>query len=164
MTVLRRLILLLLWTFIIFPYGTAGKERPDAYAEVLKSESYWEAANLHHDGAALTKVLLPEFVQINEDGTVMSRDEGIAKLQASGNRPSEYKVENRKIEIKGETAVLTAQYTEVGQSPKGHYRVVLKIADVFRYSQREWRGEVGYAHLVDVKSGQPNALPLNETH
>jgi hypothetical protein len=129
---------------------------------VLKAELSWETANLHHDGAALSKLLSPEFVQINEDGSVTSRDEAIAKLQASGNQPKEYKIEDRNIRVYGHVAILTAQYTEIGQSPRGYYRVVLKIADVFRYSQGVWKGEVGYAHLVDLKSSQPSPLPLNE--
>lgn len=139
-------------------------DREAEYVEVLKAESTWEIASLHHDGAALANILSPEFVQIAEDGSVIPRDEAIAKLQASKNEPTEYKIEKRKIQIQGDTAILTAEYTEVGHSPKGYYRVVLNIADVFRHSGDTWKGNVGYAHLVNLKSGEPKALALSDYH
>ena len=133
-----------------------------AYQDILKAELSWENANLHHDDAALREVLAPEFVQINEDGSVTPRDEAIAKLRGSTNQPQQCKVDKRTIVIHGDTAILTAEYIEVGRSPKGYYRVVLNIADVFRCSQRTWKGEVGYSHLVDLKSGESSPLPLEK--
>ena len=159
----------LLSLFILGGYSTPSS-RPKSsgintdsavYEKVLKAETLWEDANLHRDGAALAKVLSPQFVQINEDGSVTARDEALAKLQSSGNRPAAYRIDKRKIVIHTDTTILTAEYTEVGQSPKGYYRVVLNIADVFRYSHGEWKGEVGYAHIVDLKSGQSAPIPLN---
>lgn len=131
------------------------------YPEVIKAEAEWDSANLHRDAVALRHILLPEFVQINQDGTIVTRDQGIELLLGSQSHPQSSKVEKRSIRIQADTAVLTAVYTEVGRSPKGFYRVVLNIADVFRYSSGAWKGAVGYAHLVQLQSGQPQALKLD---
>jgi hypothetical protein len=127
---------------------------------IIKTETAWEDANLHRDKDALKRLLAPEFVQINEDGTVIPRDEALERLILSRSRPKESKVERRVIKVIGDTAILTAVYTEIGQSPKGFYRVVLNIADVFRYSGGAWKGSVGYGHIVELKSGEPEPSKL----
>ena len=151
-----------LWSSQQMAVAIASNELPTQNEPLLEAERSWETANLHHDVAGLESVLSPAFVQINEDGSVTPRNEAIKALAASANHPKDYKIENRQIQINGDTAVITAEYTETGQSPKGYYRVTLKIADIFRYSQGTWIGIVGYAHLVRLNSGQPNPLSLNE--
>lgn len=103
---------------------------------------------------------MPDFVRINEDGSVVYRDESLGKMAASKSHATASKVEKRVIKIHGDTAPLTATYTEVGQSPAGYYRVVLHIADIYRCANGKWRGSVGYGHIVEMKSGQPKPLGL----
>ncbi|MHB8410524.1 MAG: nuclear transport factor 2 family protein [Candidatus Acidiferrales bacterium] len=130
------------------------------YDQLVKTEAAWDAANLHRDIAGLKRVLAPDFVQINEDGSVVYRDEALEKMAGSKSHATASKVEKRVIKIHGDTAVITAIYTEVGKSPKGYYRVVLRIADIYRYAKGEWKGSVGYGHVIELKSGQAKALAL----
>ncbi len=140
--------------------GPPAQAAGSRYDQLVKMEAAWDAANLHRDIAALNRVLAPDFVQINEDGSVVYRADALGKMAASTTHATASKAENRIIKIDGDTAVLTAVYTEVGQSPKGYYRVVLNIADIYRYTKGEWRGSVGYGHIVELKSGQPKPLAL----
>jgi hypothetical protein len=50
------------------PTGHARRTTDTRYDQLVQTEAAWDAANLHHDIAALRRLLAPDFIQINRTG------------------------------------------------------------------------------------------------
>src|SRR5579872_7081352 len=100
---LQIIYLAVLFAGVLFSRNIAGAEHKKATIskadEIIRVEKAWDAANAHHNGTALRRFLEPEFVQIGEDGSAISRDQAIAKLMASKNETKAYRIEKRSIQI-----------------------------------------------------------------
>ena len=147
--------LLLLLAFCV------AQEKDPRYQQLLQAEAAWDEADANHDAKALAEILAPEFVTIHEDGSISTPQEALQGASAQAGHATAHKVEKRVIKIQGDIATITGVYTEVGQSPKGFYKAVYNIADVYRYQGSRWRGLVGYGHVVTFKSGQAQPQSLN---
>ena len=138
------------------------QESDPRYQQLLKAEAAWDEAEANHDSKALAEILAPEFVSIHEDGSISTLQEAQKGAPAQAGHGAAHKVEKRVIKIQGDIATLTGVYTEVGQTPRGYYKVTYNIADVYRYQGGRWRGLVGYGHVVSSKSGQAQPQSLND--
>jgi len=126
-----------------------NKRPPASEAAILQTERLWDEANLHHDVAALKHLLAPQFVQITEEGHVISREVALRELSSKPPTGAAYRISHSSVIVSRPYATVNATYTEVGRGTHGWYRVVLRIADVYAFDRR-WRGLVGYAHVVSL--------------
>lgn len=153
-----------LLTFAASPPAQSFDECSANAADVVRVEAKWDAANAAHDVAALRSVLFTSFSQINADASVTALPELLHRLAQSANHVLAHKVTGRRVRFEGDSATLTARYTEVGRSPRGYYRATIDIADIYRCSGDGWRGAVGFARVVKVVSGQSRPPPIDPTN
>jgi ketosteroid isomerase-like protein len=94
--------------------------------EVLKFEHDWTDAQARHDLAFLEQAEAEEYTYTDPTGRVSHKDDDLARAQLGDIQISSFTLKDEKVQIYGETAVITGQTdirgTDKGTDITGSYR------------------------------------------
>jgi len=112
---------------------------PDAVrAELLALEARWDSAVVRKDIAALEQILAPSFVFIGADGSVSSRSEMLAALQAPDLVIDPFETRDVQVRLYGGTAILTGWFEQTGRFQGRAYRTRSRYTDVYVREAGRW--------------------------
>jgi ketosteroid isomerase-like protein len=112
---------------------------PDAVrAELLALEARWDSAVVRKDIAALEQIIAPSFVFIGADGSVSSRAEMLAALQAPDLVIDPFETRDVQVRLYGGTAILTGWFEQTGRFQGRAYRTRSRYTDVYVREAGRW--------------------------
>ena len=90
----------------------SGAQTVTAEQEVLKVENDWNQALVRRDMASLPRFYADEYLYTDPDGLVWDRTQDLANLTSgSAARLSTYKLDDTKVRIVGDVAIVTGRNT-----------------------------------------------------
>jgi ketosteroid isomerase-like protein len=118
--------------------GTAMALSP-AEQELVAVENAWADAAVKADGAAIGRIYADEYLFTDEDGFVWNKSQDIANVTSGTYKPVSYKLEDMRVRIYGDAAVVTGrnvlQASFKGKDISGPYR----FTDVFVKRDGRWQ-------------------------
>jgi len=87
-----------------------------AEQELIKLENGWANAELKHDLVFLEGIFADDFIMSSSDGAVWTRDQYIASLKSGESLYTSEAIDNIKVHVYGDTAVVFGRNTLKGQS------------------------------------------------
>jgi ketosteroid isomerase-like protein len=115
---------------------TSGEEQ-----QLVKVENDWSAAVVKHDAASLQGFYADEYVSTDSDGMVRNKAQDIANFTSGATKLASYKLDDLKVHVYGDVAVVTGRNTVKGslkdtsEDVTGHYR----FTDVFVKRGGRWQ-------------------------
>ncbi len=101
------------WLVLALAYVNAPADDPKtAEKELTQLEHDWCRAYLNRDTKTLGRIEAADWVCTSGKGEVFSRAEDIADLESGAYAATEFKIENVKVRLHGDTAVVTGVQTE----------------------------------------------------
>ena len=103
---------------------------------------------LTRDRSILDRLLAPEWTVTHADGRISTREEVLREFDSGGNRLLEGRVEDIKVRVFDDCAVVIGRTYARGEY-KGHgYDVTLRFTDVFVRRGGEWQAVASHACRV----------------
>jgi ketosteroid isomerase-like protein len=115
--------------------------------EVLRVEQAQNDAFLKKDRASYEQLLADDYVYIHSNGTVTNKTQEIADTMSADNKWTASKLENLKVRIYGDVAVVTGAQTLTGSS-KGYVAGPRRITDLWVRRNRRWQTIGGQTTLA----------------
>ena len=110
-----------------------------AEQELIKLENDWSEAVVKRDGTLLQRLFAEEYAFTDQDGVVWNKTQDIANVTSGVTRTSSYKLEDLKVRLYGDVAVVTGsntiKATFQGRDIGGKYR----FTDVFVKRSGAWQ-------------------------
>ena len=101
-------------------------ERHESRHQIEQLEDSWRDAIVHRDIPAVTSLLADDYVGINPNGILQSKDETLANLRSGALHFASIEYSERKIRFYGSTALVTSRVEVSGKGPEddlsGSYR------------------------------------------
>ena len=88
--------------------------------ELRKLEREWFEAMVPQDTATLGRILADDYISTNADGTVLNKEQALARIKAGGLPVKSYTTDEVKVRVYGETAVITGHSVWNGQTEIRH--------------------------------------------
>ena len=127
---------------LLFIPASAIAEKPISVQpqETLKRQAdAWDAAIVNKDRRAIAANMADSFMQIDSDGATADKDRFIAGIISEDLEISPYKVDDFKIRMYGQTAVLTGK-TEMHGTYKNHeFTSHYRFTDVYVKTNGTWK-------------------------
>lgn len=117
-------------------------------AELLALEARWDSAVVRKDIAALERILAPSFVFIGADGSVSSRSEMLAALQAPDLVIDPFETRDVQVRLYGGTAILTGWFEQTGRFQGRAYRTRSRYTDVYVREAGRWVAVTAHASTL----------------
>jgi len=109
-------------------------------AETLMAlERTWANAVMTHDAAPLEGFLADDFTQTSETGEVRGREETIARVGSSAAVFSSGGLEDMRVRLYGDAAVVTGRFRGEGRSGDEAFTVDVRWTDTFVRRDGRWR-------------------------
>jgi ketosteroid isomerase-like protein len=158
---LRGLFCLLLCATLTLP-AVAQHGRKKTYKQVIAQlEDQWFQAQRTNDAAAIDKLLSDDYTGISAQGMVSTKAQVLARMQTRQIVFNQLDVQDQKISIHGDTAVVTSQvdvdYTNNATQPPAHIHNRLRYTRVYlHYPSGAWRiVNFESTHIADLPGGGP---------
>ena len=84
--------------------------------ELIKVENGWSDAVVKRDGPALQRLYADEYLYTDSDGVVRSKSQDIADITSGRAKIASFALDDLKVHVYGETAVVTGRNTLKGHS------------------------------------------------
>lgn len=131
----RILIFGLLFSSLLFFQlpSTEGDEK-----RIIALENIWNQTQLNHDADAMGKMLHPDFVFTDYDGTVMSMAQFLASIRDPSNKLTLEVSDDMKLHRFGDTVVVTGATHEKGLLKAKAYEHYGRFTDTWIKQHGEW--------------------------
>jgi len=118
--------------------------------EVLRVEQAQNDAFLKKDRATYERLLADDYVYIHSNGSMTNRAEEIAQTMSADQQWTGSKLENLKVRIYGDVAIVTGSQVLTGAA-KGYVSGPRRITDVWVRRNGRWQTIGGQTTLVPAK-------------
>ncbi|HTC49295.1 MAG TPA: nuclear transport factor 2 family protein [Candidatus Aquilonibacter sp.] len=101
------------WGILYFLTLLAGAQedvRQNAGSKILAVESVWNQAEARGDIKALSLIFDESLVYVDEDGTLLTKAQFLARVKSAGSRPQSLVTPDMNVQVYGETAVVSGTY------------------------------------------------------
>jgi ketosteroid isomerase-like protein len=120
------IVLLLAAGAVAQPAPMPRGQRHESRHQIEQLEDSWRDAIVHRDIPAVTSLLADDYVGINPNGILQSKDETLANLRSGALHFASIEYSERKIRFYGSTALVTSRVEVSGKGPEddlsGSYR------------------------------------------
>jgi ketosteroid isomerase-like protein len=131
--------------------GVVQAQTPNsAEQDVLRLERALNEAFLKKDRATYERMLADDYVYIHSNGSVTNKTEEIAETMSPDQKWTASKLENLKVRIYGDVAVVTGIQTLTG-SAKGYVSGLRRITDLWVRRNGQWQTIGGQTTLMPAK-------------
>ncbi len=118
-------------------YGISRPSGDDAET-LMALERTWASAVMMHDAAPLEGFLADDFMQTSETGEVRDREETIARVRSGTAVFSSGGLDDMRVRLYGDAAVVTGRFTAEGQSGDEAFTVNVRWTDTFVRRDGRW--------------------------
>jgi ketosteroid isomerase-like protein len=107
--------------------------------QIKDLEKQWNDATLKHDAEALGRILADDVVDISGTGQVSTKAQDLADLKSGEPKLESSSVEDMKVRVFGNVAVVNGHYTEKGTYKGKDISGEGRFTDVFVKRQGRWQ-------------------------
>ena len=125
------------------PGGVPGRVKPgertqQAQRELERLENEWAQAVIRRDAAAMRRLVAPGWVYSDESG-IMDREAGIKAFTAGTDTVTSAGNEQMRVQVYGNTAVVTGILWMRGRGPKGAFLHRYRYTDTWMKGDGRWQ-------------------------
>jgi ketosteroid isomerase-like protein len=124
---------------MLAPLRLVAQAPSPAEQELARLENAWSTAIGNRDTTALSRLYAAEYIDIDQDGVVWSRDQDLANVATGDYRQASFSLTDLRIHIYGDAAVVNGLNTVTaafrGRDVSGAYR----FTDVFVKREGRWQ-------------------------
>ena len=143
--------MLIFTLFAVLAHSPARAQTPNtAEQEVLKLEQTLDQAFLKKDRATFEPMLAEDYVYIHSNGTMTNKAQEITENMSADVKWTASKLDNLKVRIYGDVAVVTGIQTLTG-SAKGYVSGPRRFTDLWVRRSGRWQTIGGESTLVPTK-------------
>jgi ketosteroid isomerase-like protein len=106
--------------------------------KVIALENLWNQMQLNHDADAMGKILDPDFVLTDYDGTVMSKAQFLVSIRDVSNQLTVEVSEDMKLHRHGDTVIVTGATHEKGTEKGKAYAHQGRFTDTWIKKDGQW--------------------------
>jgi ketosteroid isomerase-like protein len=110
-----------------------------AVEEVLGAEREWALAHLRLDVRALDRLMAPEYIQIDDRGGVVSREQVLASFESGERSWEEARSDEHDVRVYGNTAVVVGRWRARGANAGQHFDYAARYVSVWVERGGGWR-------------------------
>jgi len=138
----------------------AQHDKKKTYKQVIAQlEEQWRQAQMNNDAAAIDKLLSDDYIGISAQGMLSTKAQTLARIQARQVTINKLDVQDQKIAVHGDTAVVTCQVeidaSNTASNPPVHVHSRLRYTRVYlHYPSGAWRiVNFESTHIADIPGG-----------
>jgi ketosteroid isomerase-like protein len=133
----------------VFAMSQTAHERSESQeGKILALENMWNQAQLHRDAGALEALIADRFVNTEYDGEVSDRDQFLADIKDPKFKPSSVGLQDMKVNVYRETAVVTGIYRTKGSYNGKPYDHLGRFTDTWILENGKWECVASHTSLV----------------
>jgi len=142
----RLFILLLLFSSLALPQTFAQSEGDES--KIIALENLWNQMQVAHDADAMSKMLDPEFVLTDYDGSIMNKAQLLASIRDTSNQLTTEVSEAMKLFRHGDTVVLIGATHEKGTLKGKPYQHNGRFTDTWIKRDAQWLCVASHLALI----------------
>jgi len=112
---------------------------PSAVEEVLGAERDWLSAHLRLDVTALDRLMAPDYVQIDDSGGLVDKEEVLASFRSGGRNWTEAHSDDHRVRVYGEVAVVVGRWRARGTNTGKAFDYVARYVAVWVRRDGRWQ-------------------------
>lgn len=129
---------LVLIALLVAPNGSA-QTPGSAEQELIKLENTWQQAVVKRDAPALRRLYADEYMSTDQEGAVWNKAQDIDIDTTGASRLASFKLDDLKVRLYGDFAVVTGRNTSTGTLNGGAARGQSRFTDVFVKRDGRWQ-------------------------
>lgn|SRR5262245_44773238 len=135
------------WTAVYLVFGTVMAQTPSAAdrAALQKAEDTYTAGVLHKDVKLLDSVWADTFVDTDEQGSIATKQEQLAKVANSKTEIKSLDVDQERVDWYGDTAVVTERFKVTYVLDGKEQTEIGRATDVWVKQNGEWKCVAAHA-------------------
>ena len=107
--------------------------------QLLKTEQDFQRAIVENNAAAIERFVADDWIIVGPDGKIVEKDRFIEVVKSGALTHETMKLEEPRVRVYGETAVITGRATSAGKFMGAEFKTVERSTDVFVKSDGQWR-------------------------
>ena len=127
---------------------TSRAETDSQEGKLLALENMWNQAQLHRDAGALEALIADRFVNTEYDGEVSDRNRFLADIKDPEFKPTNVSLQDMKVNVYRETAVVTGVYHTKGSYNGKPYDHLGRFTDTWILEKGRWECVASHTSLV----------------
>ncbi len=139
-------------TLIFFFSIVALHSRPQTTSEqegrILALETAWNHAEQNKDVGALDQLLSPQFVTVDYDGSISTKQEFLANVKSEDVSPAQITNEQQTVHVFGDCAVVNGIYREKGLNKGKPYNRRGRFTDTWIKTNDTWQCVASQSTLI----------------
>jgi ketosteroid isomerase-like protein len=120
----------------------------DQEGKLLALEKMWNQAQITRDSNALQGLIADKFVDTEYDGEVSNHDKFLADIRDPEYKPTAMNIEDVKVNLYRDTAVVTGIYHTRGTYNRKPYDHVGRFTDTWIFEDGRWQCVASHTSLV----------------
>src|SRR5512135_3873154 len=108
---MKRFALMVCLVVAVFGVAVLAQQKGSTEQELIKLEEEWANANVKADVAFLDRILAADWTWTDADGVIWSKTESLAVLKSGQDKVTSMVVDDMKVRVYGNTAVVTGRTT-----------------------------------------------------
>ncbi len=122
------------------PGGMRRAQKHQSRHEIEQMEESWRNALLKSNTAAMDSLLSDDFIAINPNGDLQSKEQTLANLRSGATHFNSIETSDRRMRFYGTTALVTSRAEVSGTSPSGAFSGSFRYTRVYaRDKQGNWK-------------------------
>ena len=118
--------------------GAQEDARQSSGSKILAVESVWNQAEARGDIKALNLIFDESLVYVDEDGTMLTKAQFLARVKSAGSRPQSLVTPAMNVQIYGGTAIVTGTYHAGGVEKGKPFQRNGRFTDIWVYNNGVW--------------------------
>jgi len=132
----RLLGLLLLLSSLVLPQTFAQSEGDES--KIIALENLWNQMQVAHDADAMEKMLHPDFVLTDYDGSVLNKTQFLASIRDKSNQLTSEVSQDMKLHRHGDTVIIIGATHEKGTAKGKPYEHYGRFTDTWIKREAQW--------------------------
>ena len=118
---------------------TSLKDMPDPAAQVIEAERQWLSAHLKLDFVLLDRLMADEFLQVNDRGELLSKQQVLASFKSGNRYWQEANGGEYKVQVYNEVAVICGCWQAKGVNTGQSFDYAARYVSVWVYRDKRWQ-------------------------
>ena len=118
---------------------TSLKDMPDPAAQVIEAERQWLSAHLKLDLVLLDRLMADEFLQVNDRGELLSKQQVLASFKSGNRYWQEANSGEYKVQVYNEVAVICGCWQAKGVNTRQSFDYAARYVSVWVYRDKRWQ-------------------------
>jgi ketosteroid isomerase-like protein len=126
----------------------AAQQSDPREGKLLVLERIWNEAQVNRDSAALDALVAEHFVNTEYDGEVSDKSKFLADIRDPQYKPTSVSIQDVKVNLYGDTAVVTGNYHTKGTYQNHPYEHFGRFTDTWVLDTGKWQCVASHTSLV----------------